>query len=271
MKKVLLTSLIVMMIAGATFANPDDIPHGAKLIGKVNIIGVKNPKSDSMDDNGGGVIFVDMYGKNKIFLAESGTDDAPGTDDDDFTVLDKNATDGDGALLAIPNPDLDAYIIGEKGEADTISAYSVFVRPLGKPSKEGELRYANITTCADLIDSTIGGLLSGKETNLVEDNTYCSIEQVGEEVTLRTKGKSTFTNVTAELLTIVLAVDILDAPGGSVIDTIYVRIPIFDDALENEYWEYDNNGLKLLQVRFYDCPTDVSADDETNYPGEFPD
>jgi hypothetical protein len=263
MKKVVITSLVLAMLVGLgiALANPGDVPHGAKLIGKVNIIGVKNPKKDNMDDKGGGVIFVDMYGKNKIFLAESGTNDAPGTAADDFVVLDKNATDGDGALLAIPDPDLDPYIIGEPCDADTISAYSVFVRPLGKPSKDGVLRFATITTCADLVDSNIGDLLTGKETNLVEGNTYCSIDQVGQLVTLRQKGKSTFTNVTAELLTIVIAVDILDAPGGSVIDTIYVRIPIFDDSLENEYWEYDNNGLKLLQVRFYDCPTDVTESD----------
>jgi len=35
--------------------------------------------------------------------------------------------------------------------------------------------------------------------------------------------------------------------------------------LENEYWEYDNNGLKLLQARFYPIGTDVSEAD-SNLP-----
>ena len=30
------------------------------------------------------------------------------------------------------------------------------------------------------------------------------------------------------------------------------RYSIFDDALEDYAWEYDNNGLKLLQVRIYE-------------------
>ena len=92
-----------------------------------------------------------------------------------------------------------------------------------------------------------------------------SIEQVGKAITERPKGKSIFTNVTAELLTIVLAVEIwVENDEGSLeySETIYVRIPIFNEMLEGEYWEYDNNGLKLLQVWIYDNSTDVSEGDE---------
>ena len=95
---------------------------------------------------------------------------------------------------------------------------------------------------------------------------YASIEQVGSEITFRNKGKTTFTNVTAELTTIVLAIQILSNEGDVVLDTFYARIPIFDPVLQGEYWDYDNNGLKLLQVRFYPWSTDVSAGD-----GELPD
>ena len=38
-----------------------------------------------------------------------------------------------------------------------------------------------------------------------------------------------------------------------------VRVPIFDDLLEGEYWEYENNGLRLAQIRFYDCSTNVET------------
>ena len=34
--------------------------------------------------------------------------------------------------------------------------------------------------------------------------------------------------------------------------------PLFDNALEDYFWSYDNNGLKLLQLRFYPVPTDVN-------------
>ncbi|MBN2593382.1 MAG: hypothetical protein JXA81_07740 [Sedimentisphaerales bacterium] len=67
--------------------------------------------------------------------------------------------------------------------------------------------------------------------------------------------------MTAELLTMVLKVE-LDTDGDGIVDeTIYVRIPIFDEILENKCWEYDNNGFKLIQVWIYDNLTGVSEDD----------
>ncbi len=210
---------------------------------QLNIIGT-GEKSADMDGNNGHRIFVPLQGKTKIYLYEG-----------DYAVLDANATDGEGAFQ-LPAPGLDAYIVGDPGSADVESSYSVFVRPLGKPGG-----WATITTCADLLDSTFGGLLGGGDKNILnrtDGDATCSIEQVGSEVTFRDKGKSTFSNVTAELTTIVFEVEILD-DEGQVIETIQVRVPIFDDSLENEYWEYDNNGLRLLQVRFYDCSTNVET------------
>jgi hypothetical protein len=31
-----------------------------------------------------------------------------------------------------------------------------------------------------------------------------------------------------------------------------MRLPLFAEELEGYFWEYDNNGLKLLQLRFYE-------------------
>jgi len=99
--------------------------------------------------------------------------------------------------------------------------------------------------------------------NRIDDVTgaFCSIEQVGADILTRTKGKSTFTNVTAQLLTIVFEVEVETSPGVFV--TFQVRVPIFDESLENEYWLYDNNGLRLAQVRFYDCSTNVATGEST--------
>ena len=88
---------------------------------------------------------------------------------------------------------------------------------------------------------------------------YASVEQVTQEITERPKGKSIFTNVTAELLTIVLQITV--EVEEDVFEEIYVRVPIFDPILQGEYWGYDNNDLKLLQVWIYDNSTDVSAGD----------
>lgn len=214
----------------------------------LNIIGVSKNKTAEMTDGNGHVIFVPLWGKAKIELKEG-----------PFAVLDANGTDGP-AQFQLPDPGLDAYNLENKGSADTISDYSVFVRPLGKPGG-----WATITTCADLVDSTFAGLLSGKFVKTLNRagafGGECSIEQVGQDITLRSKGKSEFTNVTAELLTIVFKVEV-DTDGDGETDIVeLVRVPIFNDIIDNEYWEYDNKGLKLLQVRFYPIGTDVSLGD----------
>jgi hypothetical protein len=268
MKKSLIFTLVfAMMITGTTWAL--ESMDGTKLKGghfTLNIIGVKNPKSADMDsDKGNGsTIFVHDYGKSKIGLVESGSADAPMVAADDFAVLDKNGTDNDGALFALPDPDLDPYVVGQDMTGvDTLSAYSIYVRPLGKPFGQ-----AIITTCADFLESGLEAFLSAKDIKVLnragEFGGVASIEQVGTDITFRDKGKTSFTNVTAELTTIVLAVEIYldDGAGGLVYSsTVYVRIPIFDTLIENEYWEYDNDGLKHLQVRIYPWETDVSAGD----------
>lgn len=259
MKKTIIAILVVMMSMGmgTAFADkPDDGTTGngspqVKKVFSLNIIGVSKDKDVDMDNNGHR-IFVPLEGKAKINLVEG-----------EFAVIDANGTDRDGAVLQLPKPGLDPYLVGDKGNADTISDYSVFVRPLGKPGG-----WATITTCADLVDSTFKDLLPGKFVKTLNDSCefggLASVEQVGSEITLRETGKSTFKNVTAELLTIVFKVEVeveIDVDEYE-IQTVYVRVPIFDDIIENEYWEYDNHGLKILQVRFYEIGTDVSLGDD---------
>jgi len=267
MKKVILTSLIVMMITVTAFAKAPGIGDGVvdidNLSGQhynLNIIGVKNPKNTNMDDNSGHVIFVDLNGKSKIELVESGTDDAPGTDPDEFKVLDKNATDRSPGVLALPDPGIDPYVVGgDMTDIDTVTNYSIFVRALGSPKGKP---YAKIATCAEVVESELIKFLGKDDIDVLNlagaFGGVCSIESTGQ--LMREKGQSIFTNQTAALLTIVLKINILD--DGVIVDTIYVRVPIFDDMLANEYWEYDNHGLKLLQVRIYRVGTDVTNADD---------
>lgn len=223
----------------------------------LNIIGVQNPKTAVMDGSNGHVIFVPLEGKIAIELQKG-----------DFAVLDANGTDG-VAQFQLPDPGLDPYVVGgdmlngDGSPVDTMSDYSVFVRPLGKPGG-----WSTITTCAEVVNSNLAAFLGAKTLTVLNNAAslggVASVEQVGSTITTRPKGKSTFTNVTAQLLTIVLKVT-YDVDGDPLtigdIYTVYVRVPIFDDLIENEYWEYDNHGLKLLQVRFYPVGTDVSWSD----------
>jgi hypothetical protein len=136
-----------------------------------------------------------------------------------FNVLDANGTDGTAAFQ-LPNPD---------PENDGVTAYSVFARALGTPGGSAEL-----TTCAADVET-------GDE--------YCSVYSA---VFLRDRGnpgKPTATNVSRELLYVYIDLD-----GDGTLE----RYPLFSDELQDYFWSYDNNGLKLVQLRFYELPTDVN-------------
>jgi len=108
---------------------------------------------------------------------------------------------------------------------DGITEYSVFARALGKPGGS-----ATITTCAT--DSL--GIQ------------YCSIYST---VLVRNKGKSSFSDISKQLLYIYAD---LNADGT------LERVPLFDAALQDYFWSYDNQGLKLVQLRFYPVPSNVN-------------
>jgi hypothetical protein len=155
---------------------------------------------------GGGNI-VTLDKRNKIFLAAGS----------DFQVTDGNACDKNGASFTLP--------------ADIATAWEVYVRELGKPGGSGD-----IVTCG--IDEGPDGIA-----NTADDEVVCSSENV---VLVRNTGKSTFRNVTKELTTMVIQIDL---NGDGVLETI--RIPLFDSTLYQYFWDYDNNGLRLVQLRFY--------------------
>lgn len=135
----------------------------------------------------------------------------------DFQVLDGNCTTDGVAAFQLPSPDADN---------DGITSYSVYARALGKPGGN-----STTTTCFD--DAQTG-------------ETYCSVYQM---VLVREKGKSSFTNVSKQLLYVYA-----DTDGDGTVE----RIPLFSDSLDDYFWSYDNNGLKLAQLRFYEIPTDVN-------------
>jgi hypothetical protein len=153
---------------------------------------------------------------NRIFVPLAGTAKILLQEGQDFAVIDANGTDGT-AKFQLPNPD---------PTNSGITIYSVYARALGKPGGSSSTR-----TCA--IDPTTG-------------ETVCSLESY---VAVRGTGKSSWDNVSKQLLYIYADID-----GDGVVD----RAPLFDDRLQDYYWQYDNNGLKLLQLRFYPVSTNVN-------------
>ncbi len=111
-------------------------------------------------------------------------------------------------------------------ENDGVTTYSVFARALGKPGGSSKT-----TTCATDSDG----------------QTWCSVYSA---VAVRDSGRSRFENVSRELLYIYA-----DLNGDGTVE----RYNLFNDALEDYYWQYENSGLKLLQLRFYEVPTTVPA------------
>jgi hypothetical protein len=160
---------------------------------------------------------ADMTGGDghRIFVPRDGNAKINLTEGD-FLVLDANGTDG-SAAFQLPSPDPDN---------DGLTSYSVFARALGQPGGS-----STTTTCAT--DPSDGSLV-------------CSLESM---VLVRNTGKSSFTNVSKQLLYVYAD---LDGDGTA------ERYPLFDDSLQDFFWEYDNTGLTLAQLRFYEIVTDVN-------------
>ena len=139
----------------------------------------------------------------------------------EFQVLDRNGTDGDAAFQ-LPNPDPD-------GDGTTV--YSVYARALGKP-----FNTASMQTCATYTDP-----------ETLETELMCSVAVL---TLVRSKGPAKFDNVTRQLLYIYYDIDA---------DGVQERVPLFSDELQDYFWAYDNHGLKIVQLRFYEVQTTVPA------------
>jgi hypothetical protein len=153
---------------------------------------------------------------HRIFVALGGNKPA---DPVRSKILLQQSTDGTFQVLDANGTDGSASF-----KLPAPGTYSIWARPLGKPGGESK-----ITTCA--IDP-------------VTQEELCS---TSNEVFLRSGGKSTFRDVSTTLTSIDLdssLTEVIDACGAT-------TVSLFDPCLEGYFWAYDNNGLKLLQLRFY--------------------
>jgi hypothetical protein len=219
MKKTVFALILVILVmataipVGAVPNTGNGAPNGAHY--NLNIIGVPKGKTADMTGNNGHRIFVPLNTSTKIYLSEG-----------DFQVLDANGTDG-RAEFQLPLP-AECYGTVDPVTGDVVTPtsctvrYTVWIRALGKPGG-----HADMYTCVEDPDITGG--------------TMCSDPDWWVTVT-RTKGKSTFTNVSKELLFLSADVDA---------DATLEHVQLFDPLFDTYYWQYDNYGLKLAQLRFY--------------------
>ncbi len=247
----------------AALAKGNNFPAGPHDY-KVNIIGVAHDKSADMDNNNGRRIFVRLEsdnevtspgGKNNhlkkgggndqnhIYLCNSTNDEGDSTDDrcaaygnpDDWGVIDANATDGDGALLAVPDP-----CAGDDILDGCTPRYAVYARARAGHGS------ATITTCGEEEQAFDG-----------EQDTWCG----SNGITLYpTKGRKA-TDVTENLLHMTIVVDDSDDADPELAACIDPNddddapdeydVYLFDRCFQDYFWNYDNNGLKNLELRFY--------------------
>lgn len=138
-----------------------------------------------------------------------------------FQVTDADCVKDAVAGFTLPNPDPDN---------DGVSAYSVYIRPLAKPGGNAEF-----TTCFQEVNP---------DTQQVEE--WCSSEKV---VVTRVAGTSPAQDVTPQATTVCY-----DSDGDGDLD----REHIFADENKDYLWKYDNNGLRLAQLRIYPIAHDIS-------------
>lgn len=256
MKKLIFLSLILFTVltiyscseeAGYQTPTTDDIDlvsrsnNGNGSDFQLNIIGVDKDKEADMDNNNGRRIFVRLYGGETVTNPGGKWKEGQGFDDldkinkilltkGDFAVLDANATDSDGAEFQLPDPE---------PNDDDVASYRVVARALGTPGGK-----ATLTTCAE-------------ETFDETTDIWCGSNGIEIE---REKGKPKPIDVTANLLKMTITVDPDDDPelaaclGYEDTDAddpaVSVDVWLFDDCFQNYFWNYNNNGLKLLQLRF---------------------
>ena len=227
--------------------NGNGFPAGGHY--QLNLIGVRNDKEAAMEaSNEQGIgrrIFVRLYFQddtdgtcfsgacpvdmrttertNKIILE-------PG----EWGVFDANATDANGARFRLP--------------ATVSTSWYVYARPLGKPGERDEV-WAKLTTCGTVLTDP-DPLVTGDEFEEV----VCSLNSY---MAFREKGRTSATEVTDKLFFVDVT---LDATATDSLSTCLLaegftagtaNVPLFDPCFQTVFWDYDNHGLKLLQLRFY--------------------
>ena len=153
-------------------------------------------------------------------------------------MIDANATDSNGALFALPDPCADA-----DPTTDCTPTYAIWARARAGSGS------ATITTCAE------------ETYDQAEYDIWCG----DNGVTLSKQTSFKAVNVSENLLSMSIYVDpdtdsdLSVCVGGDADDMDGIidqpeenfDIYLFDNCFQNYFWNYDNNGLKNLELRFY--------------------
>jgi len=252
MKKLVLGSIVfgltMMLVHGTVFAGKDlngnGFPSGRHY--NLNIIGVPMDKEvPDMTGSNRHTIFVPLESGDDIgrqVKIKYVTDPA---DPDNFRVVDGNATDDNEAIVQVPYE----YCLDYGTGCYEMLSYDVYARALGKPGLDtGAVVTAECEYMLDVVDP------GGTEGLACEDTLLMGSFEA------RRPGKKPITENITDIFRATGCLDMsdpdLDPDGVGVCNTgdlEFRNLWIFNiEELESYMWDYDNNGLKLLQVRFYE-------------------
>jgi hypothetical protein len=246
MKRIVIISLAVLLVIGMSFS----ITYADKPINKLsgahygfNIIGhPKNVDVLKNDNSNGRAIMVPLRnakGPNAIVCEEEEViitpDEEPTWTDqmpagakihfvagDDFEIIDRDATDNDGAEVMVPvDPDSAELLV------------DVWVRVLGKPN-----------TCMDI-------------DGYAYDNAQALWFWSGSVDLNRKHGKASWTDVRELFDVWFCQVEFVDTDGDGVADTEQCaegtaeELSVFNNVFEDYFWNILNDGTRIVQVRLY--------------------
>ena len=233
------------------------------------LIGVPKDKTADLDNNNGRRIFVQLYStnevtspggknnqltkdgltnQNQIYLCNStnGENDVRDQRCDvwrqshagQFGVIDANATDGNGAMFGLPDP-----CAGDSSLDGCVPTYRIWARAI---TPQGN---AIMTTCADETSDGFDGT----------DDVWCGSNGITLSKQTAFKAIEVTSNLTTMVITLTGEDDGLENCINGTTDVDYeaggqYTVGLFDRCFENYFWNYDNHGLKLLQLRFFFAP-----------------
>jgi hypothetical protein len=215
---ILVVASVLLLVPVLAVAGTAETGNGCPSGAHYNLNIIGMAKGKNLDPN------ADTSGGHRIFVSLGSKDSAATTkvlllEGAEFNVLDYDGTDGQ-AKFQLPNPDPDG---------DGVTQYTVYMRVLGTPG--GKIRMATSGT-----DPNFGEIAS--------DMTVVSV---------REKGQMKFANISAGLLYVYAWV--FDDLTGT---WVYQAVPLFSDLLQDFLWKFDNNGARLVQLRFYEgVPTQI--------------
>ena len=230
--KIACVVLVLAFCVGSALAQNSNPCPGDKEY-QFNIIGMKNAKNAAMDNNDGHRIFVDLKGTSQIYMTGDTDPLTAGLQcGKNFGVLDANGTDGRATIL-VPCDPLTATNLNPS------VCFDVYATPLGTPGGQ-----TTVDVVCDFDTTCVGCNIDAGD---------CALDTI-DITLLGHNGKPLTQNITKYFR----ASGCIDVNLSGVCDAGDINFNnewIFNIAqLESYYWDYDNEGNRIVQIRF--CNTE---------------